>query len=41
VLSGRLRDAEREYRTLIEMQPAETKFRTALDTVLALIARGR
>ena len=39
VLSGRLREAEREYRTLIEMQPAEPKFKTALDTVLGLIAR--
>jgi Flp pilus assembly protein TadD len=41
VFSGRFRDAEREYRTLIEMKPAETRFKTALDTVLALIARGK
>jgi len=41
VLSGRLQDAVREYRTLIEMKPAEPRFKTALDTVLALIARGK
>jgi len=41
VFTGRFQDAEREYRTLIEMKPAEPRFKTALDTVLALIARGK
>jgi len=41
VLSGRLQEAVREYRTLIEMNPAEPRFKTALDAVLALIARNK
>jgi hypothetical protein len=41
VFTGRFQDALREYRTLIEMKPAEPRFKTALDTVLALIARGK
>jgi len=41
VFTGRLQDAVREYQTLIEMKPAEPRYKTALDTVLALIARGK
>jgi protein O-mannosyl-transferase len=41
VLSGRLQEAVREYRSLIEMKPSEPRYKTALDTVLALMARGK
>jgi len=41
VLSGRLQEAAREYRALIEMKPAEPRYKTALDTVLGLLARGK
>ena len=41
VFAGRFQRRVREYRTLIEMRPAEPRYKTALDAVLGLIARGK